>query len=187
MKQKKYFVNRYVFSMVLVMTIAITGLSYYFAIGLIIEKEGVSITAMLLMAAPWIIIILMACLEAYQLWGMLAVTEDSLEIHAFPRKPLILRFSDIRYMGLDYNNMDYGRQYWLYFAKENNDIEKYTHKMIKVPFKDGIIKCVYREEIYNAIREKMPADLQTRLDRSCEEMLLEYQQDKNAKKKGFGK
>ncbi len=138
-KQNKFIINRYVSSMVLVLLFSLIALPYYFAVHSMITRHHFSGTTCLLFVVPWLVVILAACLSARQLWGVLVITDHALEIHAFPQKPLVLPFEDIHYMGIYYDQIDTGKQYWVCFAKEIDIISENKHRMIKVPYTQGII------------------------------------------------
>ena len=179
MGRRIYKVNPYVFSMWVILMIY-PGLGV-FVINKVVQAQPDELWRLVSYGSiPFVFCIILMLFDAYQWWGQLIITEDALEIHAFPRKKIRLGFDEIQFMGIDYDNIDTGAQFWIYFTDKENvaEIIKHRHRMIKVRYKQGIIKCVYRKEVYDAIRESFPGRLRKDLERCCEGAIREYKLNK---------
>ncbi len=181
MRKRSYWVNPYVFSMITILEIGIFALCL-FILNMVAKDQPESLPKLLkFIVLPFVCVHIPLILwEARQFWGRLVITEDALEIHAFPRKKLRLEFDEIEFMGIDYDHIDTGAQFWMYFTNKEGvqEIIKYKHRLIKVRYKNGIIKCVYRRAVYDAIREAFPGRLRKDLERCCEDAIREYKLNK---------
>ena len=177
---KKFFVNPYVFSMWIILMIMYPGLCI-FVINKVVQAQPDELWRLVkYLGIPFAFSVTIMLFDSYQQWGQLMITKDALEIHAFPRRKIRLEFDEIQFMGIDYGNIDTGAQFWLYFTDKENvaEIIKHRHQMIKVRYKQGIIKCVYRKEVYDVIRESFPGRLRKDLERCCEGAIREYKLNK---------
>ena len=119
-------------------------------------------------------LILLFCL-GYEVFGTMRIEDDGLLFRAPFRKMVKMKYSDIKYMGIDYGLLSLTKQFWIYFGSEPLPM-KYYHRITKMKMNRKIMRIQYNQDVFDALVAQMPHDLSKRL-RKCYSTIRLYKVD----------
>lgn len=98
-------------------------------------------------------------------FGWYTITNDAITLHAFFRRPLTLRYEDVRYVGAGRNFLSVNYAYWLYLSMDPVPREEFED-MRRFKLTNRSLRIAYSKKVFAALRECLPPDLAGQLDRS---------------------
>lgn len=101
-------------------------------------------------------------LSIYEATGWFHIRDDCLEFHALFHLKRVMRYDEIKYLGIDYDPSLDGL-FWIYFSKEKLDM-KYYHKILKLRSSRRTVVIQYSEEVFRSLVHYLPKPLSKRLE-----------------------
>lgn len=115
--------------------------------------------------------------NGYEFLGLWRIKEDGICFYSLLRRPRMLLYSQIRYIGIDFGILNGVRVFWIYFSELPIE-EKYRNNIIRKPFKKNSMRISYNKKAFDELVKGLPADLSKRLERSYSVIRL-YHADKD--------
>lgn len=129
----------------------------------------------LIIGGPVLVILL--CLGfSYELMGWVTITSERITLHALLRCPLMLRYEDVKYIGIgksygetrDRRNDRFiytsSHDFWIYLSMDPVPLAQ-LNDMRKFKLTQHGIRIAYSEKVYDTLRELLPAPLSKELQR----------------------
>lgn len=111
-------------------------------------------------------IYLLVCVNnAYEYFGFVIISDSELTCCAPFKKPLIYKYSNIQEIGIDYAWLSVNKQFWIYFGNDKIP-HKYCHRINRLPINQSFARIQFSEDVFDALLERLPHDLQRKLYRS---------------------
>lgn len=109
-----------------------------------------------------VVIYLVTTVWTYEGTGWFHIRDDCLEFHALFHLKRVMRYDEIKYLGIDYDPSLDGL-FWIYFSKEKLDM-KYYHKILKLRSSRRTVLIQYNEEVFRSLVHYLPKPLSKRLE-----------------------
>ena len=168
-KKHRFLVSAYMMSLVISLDLLFIGMYAWLAV-LFVQKpwliaEGDFWPIVITLAVPLLILVFAEIYEARLYFGWYTITDESVTLHAPFRRPLTLRYEDVRYVGAGRNFLSVNYAYWLYLSCEPVPVDQ-LEDMRKFRLTKRSLRIAYSKKVFDALHECLPPDLAKQLDRS---------------------
>lgn len=162
--QKKYrfLFSPYIFSLCILMVIAMVAVSIALIFYAPVAGERGVLTAFIL----GLDVILLGALFATPVcFGWYTIAGDAITLHAPFRRPLTLRYEDVRYVGAGRNFLSVNYAYWLYLSMDPVPREAFED-MRKFKLTKRGLRIAYSKKVLAALQDCLPEALACQLELS---------------------
>lgn len=158
-KNYRFLFSPYIFSLCIFMIVAIAAVSIFLIFYAPVAGERGVLTAFIL----GLDVLLLAALCATPVcFGWYAITGEAITLHAPFRRPLTLRYDDVRYVGAGRNFLSVNYAYWLYLSVEPVPREAFED-MRRFRLTSRGLRIAYSRKVFAALQDCLPEDLRRQL------------------------
>ena len=168
-KKYRFLVSAYMMSLIIILDLLFIGMYAWLAV-LFIQKpwliaEGDFWPIVITLAVPLLALVFCEIYEARLYFGWYTISDESVTLHAPFRRPLTLRYEDVRYVGAGRNFLSVNYAYWLYLSMDPVPLEE-LEDMRRFKLTNRGLRIAYSKKVFAALYECLPPDLARQLDRS---------------------
>ena len=168
-KKHRFLVSAYMMSLCIGMNVMFIAMYAWLAVlfaqkpWLIAEDDFWPI--MITLAVPLLVLIFFEIYEARLYFGWYTITDGSITLHALFRRPLTLRYEDVRFVGVGRNFLSVNYAYWLYLSCDPVPVAQ-LEDMRKFRLTSRGLRIAYSKKVFATLHECLPPDLAKQLARS---------------------
>lgn len=109
-------------------------------------------------------IVLLFCL-GWECFSVCCIHEDCLKFKCLGRRTVIMPFSDICTIGIDYGMLEGSKQFWIYFGVVPFP-RKYIHNIIRLKPSKKLMRIQFSQDVFDKLVKNTPLPISRELEKA---------------------